>query len=637
MVDKPAKEKQPAKSSTAKGLTVLSKVALTEVEQIKLARKRSLTQTHISHASGSGTDEGTGIIPGVPDVPAYESDDEKISWKDVNIHLEGRDIQMADVQTTQVIKDTHVTLTLVNPDGQQQSSFMSSRFVSNMLNPSPDTCIDSIFDSTPRIDVQVTTTAEPPLLSATTLPPPTISIILHMQQTPAPSPPNVPNNQGEVKEQVKVQVSKILPKIEKTANEQLEAEVLTHSSNSYYDVATDLSELELKKILIEKMESNKSIYRSDEQKNLYKALVDAYECPREDKKEKNQSQPVHKRKRHPRHLASQLKGPNLNTRLLASLHQQRSQCTQPKIWKNPHLRSMRQNKTLPATHGRIQPWISNLAKKADSRTSFNELMDTLIDFSAFVMNRLKVDTLTPKLLAGPTYELMKGSCNSLVELEIFLEEVYKATTDQLEWNNPEGQQYPHDLLKPLPLIRNSRGCRVIPFDHFINNDLEYLCGGASSRKYTTLLTKTKAADYGHIKWIEDLRLCIQDIKDMLLLLVRGKLTNLTVDERFAFNVTLRMFPRSIVIQRRVEDLQLGVKSYQNNINLTKPKTYRSYLKRKEAYNAYSNPRGFIYQNKDKQNRLMRIDELHKFSNSTLNDVHTALDNRLKGIRMQYLP
>nr|GEZ78263.1 hypothetical protein [Tanacetum cinerariifolium] len=42
-------------------------------------------------------------------------------------------------------------------------------------------------------------------------------------------------------------------------------------------------------------------------------------------------------------------------------------------------------------------------------------------------------------------------------------------------------------------------------------------------------------------------------------------------------------------------------------------------------------------NKDKQNRLMRIDELHKFSDGTLNDVRTALDDRLKGIRMKYLP
>nr|GFD57949.1 hypothetical protein [Tanacetum cinerariifolium] len=72
--------KQPAKSSKAKGLSMLSKVVLTESEQIKLATKRSLQQTHISQASGSGADEGTSIIPGVLDVPSDESDEE-ISWK----------------------------------------------------------------------------------------------------------------------------------------------------------------------------------------------------------------------------------------------------------------------------------------------------------------------------------------------------------------------------------------------------------------------------------------------------------------------------------------------------------------------------------------------------------------------------
>nr|GEZ92947.1 hypothetical protein [Tanacetum cinerariifolium] len=94
-----------------------------------------------------------------------------------------------------------------------------------------------------------------------------------------------------------------------------------------------------------------------------------------------------------------------------------------------------------------------------------------------------------------------------------------------------------------------------------------------------------------------------------------------------------MFTRSIVIQRRVEDLQLGVEIYQKKLNLTKPDMYRSDLKRKEAFIAYSNPRGFIYQNKDKKNMLMRIDELHKFSDGTLTDVRTDL----KGIRIQYLP
>nr|GFB78903.1 hypothetical protein [Tanacetum cinerariifolium] len=74
-----------------------------------------------------------------------------------------------------------------------------------------------------------------------------------------------------------------------------------------------------------------------------------------------------------------------------------------------------------------------------------------------------------------------------------------------------------------------------------------------------------------------------------------------------------------------------------NLNLTRPDTYRSDLKRKEAYIAYYNPRGFIYQNKDKHNRLMWIDESYKFNDETLTNVHTALDDHLKWIRMKYLP
>nr|GEW19914.1 hypothetical protein [Tanacetum cinerariifolium] len=73
----------------------------------------------------------------------------------------------------------------------------------------------------------------------------------------------------QVKEQVKVQVSRILPKIKQTMNEQLEAEVLTRSSNSSktsYDVAIDLSAMELKKILIKKIEGNKSIHQTNEQR-----------------------------------------------------------------------------------------------------------------------------------------------------------------------------------------------------------------------------------------------------------------------------------------------------------------------------------------------------------------------------------
>ncbi|GKD98634.1 hypothetical protein Tco_1382531, partial [Tanacetum coccineum] len=72
--------------------------------------------------------------------------------KDSNTDLDGRDKVMTEVE------DTHVTLTPVNPDGQQQSSSVSSGFVSNMLNPNQDTGVDDIFrqhtEATSLIDTQ---------------------------------------------------------------------------------------------------------------------------------------------------------------------------------------------------------------------------------------------------------------------------------------------------------------------------------------------------------------------------------------------------------------------------------------------------------------------------------------------------
>ncbi|GJY67719.1 hypothetical protein Tco_0470701 [Tanacetum coccineum] len=276
-----------------------------------------------------------------------------------------------------------------------------------------------------------------------------------------------------------------------------------------------------------------------------------------------------------------------------------------------------------------------------------------------------IGTMTVPDAHGP---VQPGSALCLIELEYLFEEVYKVTMDQLDWINPEGQQYPHDLRKPLPLIPNTLGRRVIPFDHFINNDLEYLSGGVSSRRYATSMTKTKAGDYEHIKWIEDLVpnrmwrfaanmesardvyskrgiIAVTKIeivewhnhKHLDWIIVRRDDDKLYKFKEGDFNRLCIQDYQSAVIQRRVEDLQLGVKSYQKKLNLIKPDTYRPDLKRREAYTAYSNPRGFIYQNKGRKNRLMRIDELHKFSDGTLDDVRTALNDRLKGIRMQYLP
>ncbi|GJZ07688.1 hypothetical protein Tco_0541481 [Tanacetum coccineum] len=116
-VAKSDKKKQPAKMPKAKGLDVLSKVALTKAEQLKLTAKRSKTQFHSSHASGlgdrvdnqskvpdeqhlktTGADEGTDAIPWVLDVPKYKSKN-KSDGNDDDGNQEGDDTNDNDEET----------------------------------------------------------------------------------------------------------------------------------------------------------------------------------------------------------------------------------------------------------------------------------------------------------------------------------------------------------------------------------------------------------------------------------------------------------------------------------------------------------------------------------------------------------
>nr|GFC55045.1 hypothetical protein [Tanacetum cinerariifolium] len=208
------------------------------------------------------------------------------------------------------------------------------------------------------------------------------------------------------------------------------------------------------------------------------------------------------------------------------------------------------NKTFPAAQGNAQSWISKLARKTDARSSFNELLDTPIDFSNFIMNRLSVDTLTPKLLAGLTFELMRGLCNSLTELEYHLEEVYKARTDQLDWVNPEDYGHIKWIEDLVP--------RTMWIQEPLNYDKYALWGvshwGQKRQQFygyavnweSVLDVYSKRRIIAHLDWIsvcrdydkiykfkegDFKRLRLQDIEDMLLLVVQGKLSNLTIEER----------------------------------------------------------------------------------------------------------
>ncbi|GKE14329.1 hypothetical protein Tco_1421906, partial [Tanacetum coccineum] len=132
-----------------------------------------------------------------------------------------------------------------------------------------------------------------------------------------------------------------------------------------------------------------------------------------------------------------------------------------------------------------------------------------------------------------------------------------------------------------------------------------------------------------------LQLHLHDIEDMLILLVQNRLFNLKGDVIVHLAAELRMFTRRIVIHKRVEDLQLGVKSYQKKLIISRPMTYKAGITNLKPYSALSNPQGFIYVDKLGRNRLMCSHELYKFSDGTLISLYDTLKDMANNLEMGY--
>ncbi|GKE57168.1 hypothetical protein Tco_1496353 [Tanacetum coccineum] len=128
---------------------------------------------------------------------------------------------------------------------------------------------------------------------------------------------------------------------------------------------------------------------------------------------------------------------------------------------------------------------------------------------------------------------------------------------------------------------------------------------------------------------------LNDIEDMMLLIAQNKLFNLDDDVIIDFVTAPKMFTRGIIVKNRVEDVQLSVESYQRKLNLTKPQRSCQHLSVKGPYTPNYDPLGIINEEKRKKKRLMRVDEIHKFCDGTLQLVRKILHERLLNFKFGY--
>ncbi|GJU19121.1 hypothetical protein Tco_1147087 [Tanacetum coccineum] len=259
-----------------------------------------------------------------------------------------------------------------------------------------------------------------------------------------------------------------------------------------------------------------------------------------------------------------------------------------------------------------QPWFNQMVSTTKFLLTFNNLMATLIDFS------------------------------------------------KLDWNNPKGDCYPFDLSKPLPLQGHPGHLTIVP-NYFFNNDLEYLKSSDPERTYTMSIMKTKAARY-EIEGNEDIvpRLWIPTKHNVYSTKKILEVKSVSVNKLHGYGHLEEIMVKradcqfykfkegdfvdlhlndiediSLMIKKRIKDLQLGVESYQKKLNITPPQQTFPEIEFKELYTPSHNPPGVIYEDLVKQKRVMRANELYKFSDKTLKKFRDELHHRVLDFVLGY--
>ncbi|GJV41446.1 hypothetical protein Tco_1419886 [Tanacetum coccineum] len=318
-------------------------------------------------------------------------------------------------------------------------------------------------------------------------------------------------------------------------------------------------------------------------------------------------------------------------------------------------------------------------------------MGDIGSFIKWLCKRIGKKKLCKADLEGPTFNLVKAFHNNSVSLQFQMDECYKLLTDKVDLVNPRGHQILRNVYEPLPL-GGPPGQVTIQPQLFFNKDLEYLLSGDKERKIALSISKLKAArylDFGLEElvpylWVESVHdydisaaydithWCViniktyerygynylreivlrradykkykisekdfknlhpNDFKDLFLLHLQDKLNHLPKSDKVNLHTAVNMWIRNIVIRKIVEDLQLGVESYQTKLNLEQPNWDASDFLFKEDYTIVNKPRAVIYRDRDDNKKMMRVDEVHKFSDGTLMRIRDKLDFMVKDSRL----
>nr|GEV33548.1 hypothetical protein [Tanacetum cinerariifolium] len=130
-----------------------------------------------------------------------------------------------------------------------------------------------------------------------------------------------------------------------------------------------------------------------------------------------------------------------------------------------------------------------------------------------------------------------------------------------------------------------------------------------------------------------------NFEELYLLNLQGHLNHLLPKDKKILITAVNQWTRHLVIRQRVKDFQLGIESYQTQLNHTKPQWDATGFKYKHDYTVIDSSRAVMFRDRYGVQMMMRFNEIHKFSDDTLKDVDRskefmfAIQKRLKTRRI----
>nr|GFA01659.1 hypothetical protein [Tanacetum cinerariifolium] len=373
----------------------------------------------------------------------------------------------------------------------------------------------------------------------------------------------------------------------------------------------DLPEVDMKEILHQRMWETNSYKTHKDHMMLYEALKKSMNCDHSEELLKDLAEACKKKKkRHDIHQKCHL-GLHLISHLL--YHQQvhlklqdilelmdHHKCRHHLLHLHPLTRKTttdtRLRLSISSTHEDLQ-MDDDMAPDAQAQSSHDEdIMNAHIP-KAFSLastyppppeDLLLVQTgdmaifmdckLKPQDLEGPAFELVKVFHPNVIHLQYQMEECHKLLIDSVD-----DSIIRHNVSKPLPL-GGPPGQVIIQSDFFFNKDLEYLRYSSKGSRPAIEVFSMYGYDYmkkivlrranlnEHIITKRDFKyLYPSDFEDLYLLNLQGHLNHRPPKDKKIITTAVNLWTRHLVIRQRVEDFLLGTKSYQTQLNLTKPR------------------------------------------------------------------